>query len=189
MDFRDDLQKAIEVLQNGGLILYPTDTIWAIGCDATNAEAVKKVYDLKEQTQGQGLMVLVDNEVRINSYVQEVPEVAYDLIELSDKPISVIFSQGKNLANNVMGEDGSIGVRVTKENFSRSLCQRFRKPVVATSANIKGQPIPKSFEEISDEITGGVDYVVSFRQEEPGNPELSGIIKLGADGQVQVVRE
>ncbi|WP_462316890.1 L-threonylcarbamoyladenylate synthase [Marinilabilia sp.] len=189
MDFREELKKAVEVIQKGGLILYPTDTIWGIGCDATNAEAVKKVYELKKRAEGKGLLVLIENEVRLNSYVREVPEMAYDLIELSDKPITIIYPQGKNLAENVYAEDGSIGIRVTKEDFSRSLCQRFRKPVVSTSANLSGEKSPRSFSEIKDEILEGVDYVVDFRQEEPGNPAPSGIIKLDVDGQVEVIRE
>lgn len=189
MDFREELKKAVEVLQNGGLILYPTDTIWGIGCDATNAEAVKKVYELKKRAEGKGLLVLVENEVRLNSYVREVPEMAYDLIELSDKPITIIYPQGKNLAENVYAEDGSIGIRVTKEDFSRSLCQRFRKPVVSTSANLSGEKSPRSFGEINEEILESVDYVVDFRQEELSNPAPSGIIKLDVDGQVEVIRE
>lgn len=180
---------AVGTLQKGGLILYPTDTIWGIGCDATNAEAVKKVYDLKKRADSKSMLVLVENEVRLNSYVQEVPEIAYDLIELSDKPLTIIYPQGKNLAGNLLAGDGSIGIRVTREVFSRSLCQKFRKPVVSTSANVSGQSSPGNFREISDEILRGVDYIVKFRQDELTNPPPSGIMKLGVDGQVRIIRE
>jgi L-threonylcarbamoyladenylate synthase len=140
MNYQDDLKKAVEVLQNGGLILYPTDTIWGIGCDATNVEAVKKVYALKKREDSKSMLVLVENEVRLNSYVQEVPEIAFDLIALSDKPLTIIYPKGKNLAGNLLAEDGSIGIRVTKEAFSCALCQKFRKPVVSTSANVSQVP-------------------------------------------------
>ncbi len=189
MDYQEDLKKAVDVLQKGGLILYPTDTIWGIGCDATNEEAVKKVYELKKRADTKSMLVLVENEVRLNSYVRDVPELAYDLIELSDKPLTIIYPEGKNLADNLLAEDGSIGIRVTKEAFSRALCQKFRKPLVSTSANIAGEPSPKNFKEISEEIINGVDYVVSFRQSEVKNSVPSGIIKLDADGQVKVIRE
>lgn len=189
MDYRDDLNKALEVLKNGGLILYPTDTIWGIGCDATNSEAVKKIYDLKQRADSKSMLVLVENEVRLASYVEEVPEMAYDLIEMSEKPLTIIYPRGKNLASNLVAEDGSIGIRVTCEDFSKALCQKFRKPVVSTSANVSGEDAPRHFGEISQAITDVVDYVVRYRQDETSNPTPSGIIKLGVDGQVQVIRE
>jgi len=189
MNYQDDLKKAVEVLQNGGLILYPTDTIWGIGCDATNVEAVKKVYALKKREDSKSMLVLVENEVRLNSYVQEVPEIAFDLIALSDKPLTIIYPKGKNLAGNLLAEDGSIGIRVTKEAFSCALCQKFRKPVVSTSANVSGDPSPQGFAEISEEVIKGVDYVVKYRQDELSNPAPSGIIKLNVDGQIKVIRE
>ncbi|MGM0378097.1 MAG: L-threonylcarbamoyladenylate synthase [Bacteroidota bacterium] len=189
MDYKEDLKKAVEVLQNGGLILYPTDTIWGIGCDATNPEAVKKVYDLKQRADSKSMLVLVENEVRLDSYVEKVPEMAYELIDLSEKPITIIYPQGKNLAQNLLAEDGSIGIRVTREDFSKGLCQKFRKPVVSTSANISGEAAPKNFDDISQKVIEGVDYVVRYRQDEKSAPAPSGIIKLGVDGQVQVMRE
>ncbi|MFW5753909.1 MAG: L-threonylcarbamoyladenylate synthase [Marinilabiliaceae bacterium] len=189
MDYRDDLKRAVEVLQNGGLILYPTDTIWGIGCDATHPEAVKKVYDLKQRADSKSMLVLVENEVRLSSYVEEVPEMAYDLIEMSEKPLTIIYPKGKNLASNLVAEDGSIGIRVTREDFSKALCQKFRKPVVSTSANVSGDPAPRYFGEISQAIINGVDYVVRYRQDETSNPTPSGIIKLEVDGQVRVIRE
>ncbi|WP_016778383.1 L-threonylcarbamoyladenylate synthase [Anaerophaga thermohalophila] len=189
MDYQEDLKKAVEVLQNGGLILYPTDTIWGIGCDATNPNAVRRIYELKKRADSKSMLVLVENEVRLNSYIREVPEMAYNLIELSDKPLTIVYPGGKNLAGNLLAEDGSIGIRVTKEAFSRSLCQKFRKPVVSTSANVSGEPSPANFGEISEKIVKGVDYVVKYRQEEMNSPAPSGIIKLGVDGQVKVIRE
>ncbi|MFW5889776.1 MAG: L-threonylcarbamoyladenylate synthase [Marinilabiliaceae bacterium] len=189
MDYRDDLKRAVEVLRNGGLILYPTDTIWGIGCDATNAEAVKKVYDLKQRADSKSMLVLVENEVRLASYVEEVPEMAYQLIDVSEKPLTIIYPKGKNLAENLLAEDGSIGIRVTREDFSRELCRKFRKPVVSTSANISGEQAPRYFGEISQTVLNGVDYVVGYRQDETANPRPSGIVKLDVDGQVKVIRE
>ncbi|PRZ01220.1 L-threonylcarbamoyladenylate synthase [Marinilabilia salmonicolor] len=189
MNYQEDLKKAVEVLQQGGLILYPTDTFWGIGCDATNAEAVRKVYELKKQEDRSSMTMLVDSDVRFNSYVEEVPEIAYDLIELAVKPLTVIFSGGKNLPDNLLNEDGSIGIRVTKEPFSWALCQKFRKPVIWTSANVEGEASPGGFDEISETILGGVDYVVNYRQDEVESPVPFGIIKLEVDGQVQIIKE
>lgn len=189
MDYQEDLKKAVEVLQNGGLILYPTDTFWGIGCDATNAEAVRKVYELKKQEERNSMLMLVESDVRLNSYVEEVPEIAYDLIDLALKPLTIIYSGGKNLPENLLDEDRSIGIRVTKEAFSRALCQKFRKPVVFTPANVGGEASPNGFDDIDEAIIDGVDYVVEYRQDEVEKPVPSGIIKLGVDGQVQVIRE
>jgi len=189
MNYQEDIKKAVEVLRNGGLIAYPTDTIWGIGCDATNIAAVKKIYDLKKRDDHKSMLVLVDNVARLNSYVEEVPDLAYDLIDVADKPLTIIYPQGKNLAKNLLADDGSIGIRVTNESFSRALCQSFRKPVVSTSANISGEAAPKNFRDISEVVLQGVDYVVKYRQDDFNNPAPSGIIKLGVDGQVQVIRE
>ncbi|MGQ1787341.1 MULTISPECIES: L-threonylcarbamoyladenylate synthase [unclassified Saccharicrinis] len=186
---QDDIKKAVEVLQQGGLILYPTDTIWGIGCDASNAEAVKKVYELKKREDSKSMLVLLDNDARLNSYVTEVPEIAWDLIELSTKPITVIYPNAKNLAANLLAEDKSVGIRITKEEFSKKLCERFKKPIVSTSANISGEPSPKHFGEISDDVKNGVDYIVEFRQDETNNPAPSSIVKLEVDGQVRIIRE
>lgn len=186
---KTDIDKAIEVLQNGGLILYPTDTIWGIGCDATNANAVKRVYELKQRDDSKSMLVLIDNVVKLASYVKEIPEVAYDLIDLSDKPLTIIFDGAKNLAPNLIADDGSVGIRVTKEAFSQQLCQRFRKPIVSTSANISGEVSPATFAEISDAVKKGVDYVVQFRQSDTEKKAPSGIIKLGVGGQIKIIRQ
>jgi L-threonylcarbamoyladenylate synthase len=185
----EDIKKACEVMQAGGIILYPTDTVWGIGCDATNPEAVKKVYELKKRVDNKAMLVLVDSEAKVERYVEDVPEIAWSLIELSDKPLTIIYSKGKNLAENLLGEDGSIGIRVTKEEFSKKLCERFRKPIVSTSANISGQPSATTFDEISDEIKQGVDYIVNYRQDDISKKQPSGIIKLGNGGLIKIIRE
>jgi L-threonylcarbamoyladenylate synthase len=189
MNYNEEIKKAIEVMRNGGVILYPTDTIWGIGCDATNEEAVKKVYEIKKRADSKALICLVDCEAKIDFYVKDVPPVAWDLIELSTKPLTVIYDGARNLAPNLLAEDGSVGIRVTNEEFSKQLCFRFRKAVVSTSANISGEPSPKSFADISDEIKNAVDYIVGVRQNEKGGAKPSSIIKLGAGGVVQVIRE
>ncbi len=185
----EDIKKACQVLWEGGVILYPTDTIWGLGCDATNAAAVKRVYDIKQRADSKAMLVLVDSPVKVDFYVDEVPDIAWDLIELTEKPLTIIYPGARNLASNLLAEDGSVGIRVTKEKFSHRLCQQFRKAIVSTSANISGAPSPATFAEISPEILEAVDYVVSLRQEETGKPRPSGIIKLGKGGLIEVIRE
>ena len=153
------------------MILYPTDTIWGIGCDATNEDAVRRVYEIKQRQDSKAMLVLVDSSVKVDFYVQDVPEVAWDLIDLADKPLTIIYSGARNLAANLLAEDGSVGIRVTNEDFSKRLCQQFRKAVVSTSANISGQPSPRNFSEISEEVKSAVDYIVGYRQEEMSNPK------------------
>lgn len=185
----DEVKKACEIMQNGGIILYPTDTVWGIGCDATNEEAVKRVYEIKKRADSKALLLLIDNAVKLNYYIQDVPEVAYDLIELSTKPLTIIYDGARNLAPNLLAEDGSVGIRVTGEEFSKQLCFRFRKAIVSTSANISGEPTPHVFSEISEDIIRAVDYVVDYRREETGSPKPSSIIKLGKNGEVKIIRE
>ena len=186
---REDIKKACEVMNKGGVILYPTDTIWGIGCDATNEEAVKRVYEIKKRADSKAMLVLVDNAVKVDFYVNQAPEVAFDLIELATKPLTIIYDDAKNLAPNLIAEDGSIGIRVTSEEFSNQLCFRFRKAIVSTSANVSGEPSPASFADISEEIKQAVDYIVQSRQEEKTSSKSSSIIKLGKGGQVKVIRE
>lgn len=185
----EEIKKACEVMNAGGVILYPTDTVWGIGCDATNEAAVRKVYDIKRRSDSKAMLVLVDSEVKVDFYVSEVPPVAWDLIELSEKPVTIIYDGARNLAPNLIAEDGSIGIRVTKEEFSRQLCFRFRKAIVSTSANVSGEKAPSNFSEISEEIKSRVDYIVSYRQDEVTHPSPSGIVKLGKGGVVKVIRE
>ena len=172
----------------GGLILYPTDTIWGIGCDATNEEAVRKVYALKRRSDHKAMLLLMDSSAKLNYYVQEVPDVAWDLIELADSPLTVIYSGARNVAPNLLAEDGSVGIRITQEECSHKLCERFRKPLVSTSANVSGAPSPANFSEISDTIKSGVDYIVRYRQEDLSKAAPSHIIKLGAGGLVKIIR-
>ncbi|WP_373726403.1 L-threonylcarbamoyladenylate synthase [Bacteroides heparinolyticus] len=185
----EDIKKACRVMNEGGVILYPTDTIWGIGCDATNEEAVRRVYEIKQRSDSKAMLVLVDSSVKVDFYVQDVPEIAWDLIEMADKPLTVIYSGARNLAPNLLAEDGSVGIRVTSEEFSKRLCQQFRKAIVSTSANISGQPSPGNFSEISEEIKSAVDYIVECRREETGRPKPSGIIKLEKGGVIKIIRE
>lgn len=176
-------------MREGGVILYPTDTIWGIGCDATNEDAVRRVYEIKQRQDSKAMLVLVDSSVKVDFYVRDVPEVAWDLIDLADKPLTIIYSGARNLAANLLAEDGSVGIRVTNEDFSKHLCQQFRKAIVSTSANISGQPSPKNFSEISEEVKSAVDYIVGYRQEEMSNPKPSSIIKLDKGGVIKIIRE
>ncbi|MBO5676567.1 MAG: threonylcarbamoyl-AMP synthase [Bacteroidaceae bacterium] len=185
---KEDIRRAVEVMNNGGIILYPTDTIWGLGCDATNADAVRRIYEIKQRTDAKALISLVDSETKVQFYVKEVPEVAWDVMELSERPMTVVFDGGRNLAPNLLAEDGSVAIRITKEAFSKELCMRMKRAVVSTSANISGQPAPRCFSEISEEIKGAVDYICTSRQDEPPTQMASSIIKLGAGGEVTIIR-
>ncbi len=184
----EDIKKACEVMRAGGIILYPTDTIWGIGCDATNKEAVERVYNLKRRSDSKAMLVLMDNEAKLERYVDDVPEVAWNLIEVADKPLTIIYSHAKNLAANLVASDGSVGIRITREEFSRRLCERFRLPIVSTSANVSGEPSPANFAEVSDEIRKGVDFIVSYRRDDESTSTPSNIIKLGDGGLFQIIR-
>jgi L-threonylcarbamoyladenylate synthase len=185
---KEDIRRAIEVMNQGGIILYPTDTIWGLGCDATNPEAVRRIYEIKQRTDAKALISLVDSETKVQFYVKEVPDVAWDVMELSEKPMTVVFDGGRNLAPNLLAEDGSVAIRITKETFSKELCMRMKRAVVSTSANISGQPAPRCFSEISEEIKKAVDYICTSRQDEPPTQTASSIIKLGAGGEVTIIR-
>lgn len=185
---KEDIRRAVEVMNKGGVILYPTDTIWGLGCDATNADAVRRIYEIKQRTDAKALISLVDSETKVQFYVKEVPEVAWDVMELSERPMTVVFDGGRNLAPNLLAEDGSVAIRITKEAFSKELCMRMKRAVVSTSANISGQPAPRCFAEISEEIKGAVDYICTSRQDEPPTQTASSIIKLGAGGEVTIIR-
>ncbi|MDR0892418.1 MAG: threonylcarbamoyl-AMP synthase [Mediterranea sp.] len=185
----EDIKKACQVMNDGGVILYPTDTVWGIGCDATNEDAVRRVYDIKRRSDSKAMLVLVDSPVKVDFYVQDVPSVAWSLIELADRPLTIIYSGARNLAPNLLAEDGSVGIRVTSEIFSRRLCQQFRKAIVSTSANISGQPGAANFSEVSEEIKSAVDYIVGYRQDDMSRPSPSSILKLGQGGTVQIIRK
>lgn len=186
---KEEINKALEILKSGGVILYPTDTIWGLGCDASNPEAVDKILKIKNRPAEKSLIVLLDVDSKIQSYVTEVPEIAYDLIEYAENPLTIIFSGAKNLAQNVINEDGSVGIRIVKHDFCTPLIQRLRKPIVSTSANLSGEPSPKNFDDISAEIIDGVDYVVDFEQESRTSKKPSTIMKLSPGGQFEFIRK
>lgn len=182
-----EISNALQVLKDGGLILYPTDTVWGIGCDATNAEAVEKVYKLKARNDQKALICLVADDRMLGRYVKEIPKVAYDLFEVSEDPITIIYDDAQNLAPNLIADDHSIGIRIPDDEFCFQLIRRFGKPIVSTSANVSGKATPKSFQEISDHILKGVDYVVNLHREKVCT-KPSTIIKLSANGQVKIIR-
>ena len=184
----DDIRQAVEVLRRGGIILYPTDTIWGIGCDATNAEAVARVYALKQREDSKALICLVDSDARLQRYVRNVPDVAWDLMELATTPLTVVFDRGVNLAENLLAEDGSIAMRITREPFSKELCYRFQKPIVSTSANISGEPAPQNYRDISPDLLEAVDYVCWSRRQEHKPHQPSSIIKIKEDGEFTIIR-
>ena len=185
----DDIRNAVETMRKGGVILYPTDTVWGIGCDATNPEAVAKVYKIKHRDDSKALICLVDSDSRLQRYVRNVPNVAWDIFELSEKPTTVILDDAVNLAPNLIAEDGSIAMRITKEAFSKELCYRFQKAIVSTSANISGEPAAQNYCDISQEILDAVDYVCWTRRQEHKPHTPSSIIKLDRNGVVSIIRK
>ncbi|WP_273566278.1 L-threonylcarbamoyladenylate synthase [Maribacter halichondriae] len=186
--FAEEIIKAISVLEKGGLILYPTDTVWGIGCDATNENAIKKVFALKKREDSKALICLVSNDAMLERHIEKVPEVAYDIIDLSTKPTTIIYDHPKGVAKNLVAGDNTLAIRVASDKFCQYLINKFKKPIVSTSANFSGEPTPQNFGQISDPILKGVDYVVNLRRDEiNGTP--SSIIKLGNDGTVKIIRE
>ena len=188
-EIAEDIRTAVQTLREGGLILYPTDTIWGIGCDAANEEAVRRIFQLKRREDSKAMICLVDSADRMQRYLRQVPDVAWDVVEYADKPLTLILDGAVNLAPSLIAEDGSVGLRVTKENISHELCYRFQKAIVSTSANISGEPSPACFDEISDEIRQGVDYIMRSRQNDTSKSKPSQIIKLGLDGQIKIIRK
>lgn len=186
--WQEDIRKAVEVLRKGGVILYPTDTVWGIGCDATNEKAVQRVYDIKRRADSKSMLVLVDSDTRIQRYISQVPNVAWDVIELATNPLTIIFDGAKNLPANLVADDGSLGIRVTQEPFSQQLCYRLARPVVSTSANFSGEPTATCFDDISEELKSLVDYVCTSRRNERCT-RPSSIIKLGPSGEVKIIRQ
>ena len=189
MKTEDDIRNAGEVMRKGGGILYPTDTVWGIGCDATNAEAVARVYEIKKRADSKALICLVDSDARLQRYVKKVPNVAWELLDCADKPTTVILDGAVNLAPNLIAEDGSIALRITQEAFSKELCYRFQKAIVSTSANISGEPTAQNYCDISQEIIDAVDYVCWTRRQEHKPHKPSSIIKLGLGGEVEIIRK
>ena len=189
MTREEDIRKAVEVLRKGGVILYPTDTVWGIGCDATNSEAVKRVYDIKQRDDSKALICLVDSDARLQRYIRKVPDVAWQLLDCCDKPTTVILDGAVNLAENLIAEDGSVGIRITQEPVSTELGFRFQKALVSTSANISGEPAAQNYPDIDPKIIEAVDYVCWSRRQEHKPHKPSSIIKLTEDGQVTIIRK
>jgi L-threonylcarbamoyladenylate synthase len=186
---KSEIKKAVEVLKNGGIILYPTDTLWGIGCDATNADAVEKIYRLKRRSDSKSMLVLVDSADRISRYVKQIPNIASDLVEMSDTPLTIIYPQAVNLAINLIAEDGTIGIRVVNHEFCKQLIFALNSPIVSTSANISGQKSPLEFNEISPEILNNTDFTVNKIFEGKPSKKPSAIIKLGLKNEVEVIRK
>lgn len=185
---KQEITQAIAVLKRGGLILYPTDTIWGIGCDATNADAIERVYALKNRPGAKALICMVSDFKMLNQYVSDIPEVAYDILKYAVKPTTIIYDKPIRVAQNLLAEDESLAIRVSKHHFSKSLIRKFKRPIVSTSANISGHPSPASFKEIDPAILAGVDYVVNLERNKKNGPP-SAIIKLKNDGTVQIIRD
>lgn len=188
---RSDLQATLKVLREGGVILYPTDTVWGIGCDASNAEAVARVYEIKKRADSKAMLVLLDGAGKLQGYMEKVPETAWMLLEANEgqRPMTIIYPQAKNLAPNLLAEDGSVGIRITSEAFSKALCEQLRRPLVSTSANISGEPAAKNFSEISPEILEAVDYVCHFRREDNSPAQPSSIIKIDDRERITIIRK
>ncbi len=183
------MDKAIEILRNGGVILYPSDTIWGIGCDATNPEAVDKLLKLKQIASSKSLITLLDSDIKLNRFVKQIPEIAWDIVEFADKPTTIIYPEGYNLAHNVMAEDKSVGVRIVKEGFCHDLIRKFGKPLVSTSANISKKPTPLSFKDIDKLILDGVDYIVNLPSNVKLKTKASTIMKIDMDGTFTLIRK
>lgn len=186
---RDEVKKAFDIVQQGGIILYPTDTIWGIGCDAANTEAIQKIYALKQRAAEKSMIILLDTENKLESYIREVPAVAYDLIEFAENPLTLVMPGAKNISPSLISEDGSVGVRVSKHPFCQQLIQRLRRPLVSTSANISGQPSPQNFAQISSEIVEGVDYVVDVDQHDLSIKKPSTIMRIAPGGAFEFLRK
>lgn len=184
----EDIKQAVEVLRNGGIILYPTDTIWGIGCDATNEKAVARIFQLKNRHDSKAMLILMDTGSRLGQYIREVPEIAWQLLEVADKPMTIIYPGAKNLAANLLAEDGSVGIRIAMDEFCQKLINKFGRPIVSTSANVSGEKTPSTYAEISPIICENVDYVVKWKQNNTTPASPSSIIKLGVGGELQIIR-
>ena len=194
---REDLQNALRVLREGGVILYPTDTVWGIGCDATNAEAVARVYAIKKRVDSKAMLVLLDGAGKLQGYMEKVPDTAWMLLEAmgregdeakGERPLTIIYPRAKNLAHNLLAEDGSVGIRITQELFSKALCEQLRRPIVSTSANFSGEPAAKTYAEISPELLAAVDYVCEFRRQDQTTVKPSSIIKIDERERITIIR-
>ncbi len=188
-DFSEDIKKSYEILRKGGTLLYPTDTVWGLGCDATNKDAISRIFEIKKRPGNMALIVLVSNEVMIERYVKEVPEIAWQLLEVADKPLTIIYPGARNLALNAIATDGSIGIRLCKDEFCNQLISRFGKPIISTSANISGEEAPLLFSEISEQIKNSIDYIVHYRQDDDYHSDPSSVIKLDIGNKIKIIRK
>ena len=187
-EFGRDATEAVKILRSGGVILYPTDTVWGLGCDATNAQAVRRIYEIKQRAENKSLIILVNSVPMLERYVDNPPEVALQMAELSEKPMTVIYDRGRSLAEGVSSADGSVGVRVCSDPFCDALITGLRKPLVSTSANISGNSTPAIFDDISEEVKGAVDYVCLWRQDDRSRSKPSSVIKVSGNGVVKIIR-
>lgn len=189
MDIKESIGKALEVLRDGGIILYPTDSIWGIGCDACNEEAVKKVFEIKRRSEAKSLVLLASDLDMVARYVRQVPSMAVELVEVNDAPMTIIYPQGQDLAPSVLAEDGSVGIRIPLGDlYCKELARRLRRPLVSTSANISGEASPKSFKDVSQDIRSAVDYIVPAEFDTASSGKASQIIKVGLRGEVEIIR-
>lgn len=185
---KQELEQSLSTLKKSGVILYPTDTVWGIGCDATNYEAITKIYELKKREESKALICLVSDFKMLQQYIEDVPEMAYDILRYANKPTTIIYDRPKGVSENLIAEDNTLAIRVVREGFAHQLIKKLRRPIVSTSANISGKPSPKSFKEIDQEILKGVDYVVNL-QSKNKKAKPSTIIKLSNDGMVKIIRK
>lgn len=188
MTFEEDIKHAVDTLKKGGIILYPTDTVWGIGCDATNEAAVKKIYELKRRAESKSMLVLVDSEAMLEQTVRDIPDAAWQLIEAAVDPLTIIYDHPDGVAPNLLAEDGSLGIRITGERFSKELCRRLRRPIVSTSANLTGEKAPAQFSQISAAVKDGCDYVVEYGRKDTTLRKPSNIIKVSDGGVIKVIR-
>jgi L-threonylcarbamoyladenylate synthase len=189
MVFEDDLKESLNTLRQGGILLYPTDTIWGLGCDPTNESAVNRIFQLKSRGENKSLITLADSLSMVERYVTDIPEIVYELAEVSDTPLTIIYPKGKNLATGICSEDGSVAIRICKDEFCYELIRRFRKPIVSTSANLSGSPSPGNFSEIEKILINMVDYVVKFRQDDRSKSLASPVIKVNLNGTIKIIRK
>lgn len=189
MIFDEDIKESLIALRNGGVIIYPTDTIWGLGCDPTNPAAVEKIFKIKSRHESRSILILVDGEQMLQRYVSDVPDIVYELAGVSDDPLTIIYPSGKNLAPGVCNEDGSVGIRICHDEFCSELISRFRKPVVSTSANISGKPSPENFSQIDKSVIDLADYVVKYRQDDRGKHSSSPVIKVERNGTIKIIRK
>jgi L-threonylcarbamoyladenylate synthase len=189
MIFDEDIKESLVALKNGGIILYPTDTIWGLGCDATNTSAVEKIFRIKSRNESMSLLILVDGEQMVERYVKDVPEIAYELVSVSDSPLTLIYPAGKNLATGVCNKDGSVGIRICRDEFCKELIHMFRKPIVSTSANFSGKPSPENFTDIEKSLIDSVDFVVKYRQDDRRKYSASPVIRVEENGIIKIIRE